>query len=120
MRTTAYSKPLLEELEQRRLLSFVPAASYTVASAPLGMQAGDFNGDGILDLATVGGRSVSVLMGNSNGTFQPARNTSTTQAPSGLNALAVGDFNRDGKLDLATSANPGGVIVLLGRGDGTF
>jgi hypothetical protein len=78
------------------------------------MQAGDFNGDGILDLATAGGGGVSVLLGNGDGTFQPARNTSTTESPSGQNALAVGDFNQDGKLDLA-SAN-----VLLGRGDGTF
>jgi hypothetical protein len=35
-------------------------------------------------------------------------------------ATAVGDFNRDGKLDLAVVNYAGGVIILLGNGDGTF
>jgi hypothetical protein len=88
------------------------------------MKSGDFNGDGIPDLATANsGRGVSVLLSNGDGTFQPARNISTTEWPSLQNTLAVGDFNQDGKLDLATSANgPGGIgfNVLLGRGDGRF
>src|SRR5262249_40924284 len=74
--------------------------------------------------------SVSVLLSNGDGTFQPARNTPTGfPYGSGPNALAVGDFDRDGKLDLATSGvglDPrypyptGGCYVLPGRGDGTF
>src|SRR5207253_1828079 len=89
----------------------------------LGMQAGDFNGDGIPDVVTVNvdaklvNGSVSVLLSNGDGTFQPARNTPTTNYPYayGENVLAVGDFDRDGRLDVATSRN-----VLLGQGDGTF
>jgi hypothetical protein len=122
--TRTTSTRIVEALESRRLLSFSPTGSYTVGNSPIGMQSGDFNGDGIADLATANtGRSVSVLLGNGNGTFQPARNTTTSYYISLQNALAVGDFDRDGKLDLATSAlDPAGVgvNVLLGRGDGTF
>jgi hypothetical protein len=82
---------------------------------------GDFNGDGKPDLAVscdTGCESVSVLLGNGDGTFGPQIDTSV----GGL-SLAAGDFNQDGKLDLAVTASPasGGTLsVLLGNGDGTF
>jgi len=80
---------------------------------------GDFNGDGKLDLAVgnYNSHTVSVLLGNGDGTFQSQQTFATSSGP----YLAVGDFNGDGKLDLAVdnfdSANVG---VLLGNGDGTF
>jgi hypothetical protein len=83
---------------------------------------GDFNGDGKLDLASAGSTYVSVVPGNGDGTFQPARNYAVGGFVSGT--MAAGDFNGDGKLDLATgyfdSVSGGGVSVLLGNGDGTF
>src|SRR3954447_12922114 len=111
-------RPGIEALEDRRVPAFVAPVDYTVGGDPVGMQAGDFNGDGIPDLVTLNAGSFSVLLSNGDGTFQPARNTPTTNNPyaSGGNAFAVGDFNRDGKLDVADN----GVNVLLGRGDGTF
>jgi len=88
---------------------------------------GDFNGDGKQDLAVpnFGGilqpSDISVLIGNGDGTFQPA-----TSLPLGgrypCTWVAAGDFNKDGKLDLAATSGSASnhVGVLLGNGDGTF
>jgi uncharacterized protein (TIGR03437 family) len=76
--------------------------------------AGDFNGDGRVDLAGSCGSStlVCVVPGNGDGTF------GTTVVNQGLRlAPAVAaDFNDDGKLDLVTKDG----AVLAGNGDGTF
>ncbi len=79
---------------------------------------GDFNRDGKADLAITDANSgtVSILLGNGNGTFQPAVNYST----GGANSVATGDFNGDGKLDLAVATAGESVSILLGNGDGTF
>jgi len=82
--------------------------------------AGDFNGDGKLDLAVTdyGANTVFILLGNGNGTFQPPTSIAVGNEPY---ALVAGDFNNDGKLDLAV-ANYGGnsITLLLGNGNGTF
>jgi hypothetical protein len=82
----------------------------------------DFTGDGKLDLAVTDQTqgTVSILLGNGDGTFTPAPGSPI--AVGGMpSELAVGDFNRDGKPDLAVNNAPaGGLTVLLGRGDGTF
>src|SRR6266700_577854 len=112
--------------------TFQAARSVYFASGggfPWSIAAGDFNGDGKLDLAVsnYGSNSVSVLLGNGDGTFLPPLIT-----PVGANPwyFAVGDFNGDGKLDLAVadygcpldcnSSPSNTVTVLLGLGNGTF
>lgn len=85
---------------------------------------GDFNHDGKPDLATahrgqVSPGTVSVLLGNGDGTFAPNVGYEAAQLTS---SVAVGDVNRDGKLDLVATGFQIGqsFMVFLGNGDGTF
>jgi Big-like domain-containing protein/VCBS repeat protein len=96
-----------------------PQAPSTGGNAPSAVVVGDFNGDGIPDLAAPNGSGVVVFLGNGDGTFAAASVTPTTgYCPS---AIAVGDFNGDGKADLAvTDCGSLTVTILLGNGDGTF
>ncbi len=38
----------------------------------------------------------------------------------GTNGPAIGDFNSDGRPDYAVPTNGGPIVILLGKGDGTF
>jgi hypothetical protein len=89
---------------------------------PYGTVVADFNGDGMLDLATtnMNGDAVSVFLGNGNGTFQ-AHVDYPTHSNSGGRAIVAEDFNGDGKLDLATADDGSNTVsILLGNADGTF
>jgi hypothetical protein len=107
--------------------TFQPGITVSLAagSHPYLVAAGDFNGDGLLDLAVactgpVGGPGfVTVLLGTSTpGSFEAPVNYGTIGHPAGL---AVADFDLNGTLDLAVSdAANGEVWILSGNGDGTF
>ena len=71
--------------------------------APRSLVVGDFNSDGVADLA-VASDTVSVLLGNGDGTFQAAVKYAAGLSP---NALAVADLNGDGKPDLAVAVHQG-------------
>jgi hypothetical protein len=109
---------------------FAAEFNYDRGVQPYSVAVRDFNGDGTLDLAVAdhgglqgNGAGVSVLLGNGDGSFQPAH---TYDAGSGPYSVAVGDFNGDGIPDLAVAnggdshGNGRGVSVLLGNGDGSF
>jgi hypothetical protein len=102
--------------------TFQAAVNYRAGSYPSSLAVGDFNGDGKTDLAVTNylypAGTVSILMGNGNGSFRAAVNYAVGYYPT---SVAVGDFNGDGKLDLAV-ANSGSnnVSILLGSGNGTF
>ena len=103
--------------------TFQPALTFaTTGFNPEFVAVGDINRDGRLDLAVAHSGStpgtVSVLLGNGDGTFQPAR---LFPAGQGSLSVAVGDLNGDGRPDLAVANYySNDVSVLLGNGDGTF
>ena len=78
---------------------------------------GDFNGDGIPDLAMASRSGISVALGKGDGTFKPRVTYAVNGAPV---FIAVADLNGDGHLDLVTANVFRTVSVLFGNGDGTF
>ncbi len=102
--------------------TFLPGnASIAVSGSPYSAAMGDFDGDGVLDLAVRGSADLSILLGNGDGTFRPV----ASSGGAGF-SLSAADFNRDAKLDLAgdgyfdTSVSHSLVRILGGAGDGTF
>lgn len=103
---------------------------------PTQLVAADFNGDGKIDLAvlnTCGSGpavscfpapaqfpgSVTILLGNGDGTFSISPNQPTTGHNPG--AIAAADLNGDGILDLIVMNDPDfNLTLLMGNGDGTF
>jgi hypothetical protein len=94
------------------------ARRYAATPSIRAVAVGNFTGDSVPDLVTVG-QSVAVLPGNGNGTF--AAPIQHSDSGTLRNAVTVADFNRDGKLDIAT-ANPysSNISIFRGFGDGTF
>jgi len=119
--------------------TFQPAVVYSTGAYDAeAVAVGDVNGDGVPDLVVVNdcgsvdqydnctsGTALSVLLGNGDGTFQPAAVYSTELAAT--YSLAMADLRGIGILDLVVPSeclNPdcqtGAVSVFLGNGDGTF
>src|SRR5258706_574261 len=111
---------------------FAAKADVATGTNPVSVAVGDVNGDGKQDLITSnagpslfsgGANTVSGLLGNGGGTFQPKK-----YYPAGVNPrfVSIADLNRDGVLDLAVadtgdfSGTTEGISILLGNGDGTF
>jgi hypothetical protein len=116
-RRAAASRLLLELLEDRTVPSFLAPVDYAAGSHPQAVAAGSFRNNGIQDLVVTNptADTVSVLLGNGNGTFQPPLTLTTGPDPT---SVAVGDFG-NGHLDIVTT-NAASLTMLLGNGDGTF
>lgn len=97
----------------------------------MAITSGDFNGDSIIDLASLSGccgtTDMSIRLGKDDGTFESGfqYSFSTGSRP---HDIVTADFNHDGKLDIAVALSdvpfgdpgPGELEILLGNGDGTF
>ena len=102
--------------------AFGTAKDFPAGPQPLSIAAGDFDGDGEVDLAVGNsGGTVDILIGKGDGTFTALAPYTVTQNPDSMIAV---DINGDGKIDLAMlNSGPGSVDqlqVFLGNGDGTF
>ncbi|NOZ55073.1 MAG: hypothetical protein GXP08_18365 [Gammaproteobacteria bacterium] len=112
-------------------LEFDPQTEYIISgTSPVNITLGDFDSDGINDIAVSlidsAGGSISILFGTSSGEFttpfqMPTNDgNGTSYVPEGL---AGGDFNGDGRLDLAVTAGGSGspdVHIYLGDVGGDF
>ncbi len=99
--------------------TFTQMADISTGVNAIDSELADFNGDGILDLASAStAGQVQVFLGAGNGTFGAAI---TTNTPS-INYLSTGDLNSDGKADLVYGyyLAGGDLYAQLSNGDGTF
>jgi hypothetical protein len=80
---------------------------------------GDFNGDGIPDLAVPTASAIAIYLGKGDGTFA----FKGSVPASDVQSIEVADFNGDNLSDLAVTKGTGtqtSVVLFLGAGDGTF
>jgi Flp pilus assembly secretin CpaC len=102
--------------------SLATGSPFAVGKSPVAIASADLNGDSHPDLVVVNqtDNTISVLLGNGDGTFTSALNSpiATGQAPT---AVAIADFNGDGVPDIAvTDPQTDSVSVYLGLGQGLF
>jgi len=100
--------------------SIFPPRTFPVGFGPEYAANGDMNNDGETDfvVSNAADGTMSVLLGNGDGTFLPQIVSFAGNTPRGF---ALGDFDADGNLDAAVSLEgEGAVAVLYGDGAGNL
>lgn len=103
--------------------TFGAGTSYAISSGgtnTTGLRAGDFNGDGRIDLAAVdtGTDKLNIMINAGSGTF--AAPVSYSLPGGSADELVIGYINSDNILDIGIETNTGSVQVMIGTGTGTF
>ena len=91
-----------------------------VGDTPSPSEAQDFNFDGFVDLCTADIQSdtISILLGNGDGTYQPAQMLNAGAAPRGITTL---DVDGDGDIDIvSTNASSSNAMIWINNGSGIF
>jgi hypothetical protein len=99
---------------------FTKQTRLIIGHNPWGIDTGDFNNDGKLDMVVVNydDDQFQVLLGNGDGTFRSPDNYQTDSGPT---AIVTVDLDNDGKLDVVVAHYGSPTIqVFKGNGDGTF
>jgi len=103
-------------------VAFVQHPSANVGIEPNSIAVNDVNSDGKLDVGVLntgaGDETLSILLGNGNGTLQPQTKPVSVSSCFFSDFLASGDYNYDGKPDFV--AGCGNAIMVRNNGDGTF
>lgn len=111
---------ILNVKSQQNNLCFRDTLNYTVGQQPISISDGDYNNDGILDLAVSNQTTndVNVLFGVGNGVFTLGATYTVGANPT---CVISTDFNKDGNLDLlTTNQQDHNLSLLFGTGLGTF
>lgn len=92
-----------------------------VGNTPSPSEPSDFNRDGDVDVCTADtqGSTVSILLGNGDGTFAPQQLVTVATLPRGI---AVLDVDGDGDVDIVNgnASGSGSLSTLINDGTGTF
>lgn len=111
---------LTPSIGAEQIVPGIQRTDFSTGNGPSALAAGDFDGDGKLDLASANSATdtVSVLLNAGSGSFGAKTDFQVGNKP---RAIVSRDFNGDNKLDLGVANSADNTIsILFGTGTGSF